>query len=108
MLKENLIELLLLGPLGAEVYHKLSTNKHAITRNKYLVDQQQTVTRLMPNTPVMMILYNISNICDPVRITVPKWRDEIVRLLSLGWSLDGHNPHSAQVLQSCSIGGANG
>ena len=51
----------------------------------------------MPNTPVITILYIISDNCGPayhaLRIRMK------VRLLSLAWNLEGHNPYPCQVLQ---------
>ena len=88
-----------LSSLGAEVCHKLSTSNCNNICNRCSIDKLQTASKLMLNTPVIVILYNISNICDPARFVVPKWRNKI-RLLSLGWSLDGHSPYSVQVLQA--------
>jgi hypothetical protein len=83
--------------LGDEVYHKLSTRNFLRKLKKYKVDKPQTVSKLMLKSPVITILYIISDICDSAP-SVSRWRSSI-RLLSLGWSLDSHNPYSAQVLQ---------
>lgn len=63
-----------------------------------LVEQPQKASRLMSNTPVMMVLYIISDNRGSGRQAGPRWRSTL-RLLSLGWSTEGHNPYSAQVLQ---------
>ncbi len=98
MNKNILLESVVLSSLGAKVYHMLSTSNCTIRRNRLLVDKQQSVIKFILSTPVMLILYIISNICDSVRFVVPRKRDLTIRLLSLSWSLDGHNPYSAQVL----------
>ena len=99
MNKDIVLIFMVLGSLGAKVYHMLSTSNCTIRRNRLLVDKQQSVISFIElSTPVILILYIISNICDSVRFVVPRKRDLTIRLLSLSWSLDGHNPYSAQVL----------
>lgn len=95
-----------LSSLGAEVCHKLSTSNCNNICNRYSIDKLQMLLRTTLKTPVIVILYNISNICDSARFVVLKWRNQI-RLLSLGWSLDGHSPYSVQVLQASLSGGVH-
>lgn len=88
--------------LGVGAYHKLSTRKFTQMRSRPSVEQPQKASRLMSNTPVM-VLYIISDNRGSGRQAGSRWRS-ILRLLSLGWSTEGHIPYSAQVLQSPSNG----
>jgi hypothetical protein len=98
----NSIILFSLSVIDAEVYHMLSTNL-SNPRIIKSVEQPQTVNKLTLNTPVVLILYIILNMCDSGCIFASRWRTRL-RLLCLGWSSDGHSPYSAQVLQPSSGG----
>lgn len=84
-----------LTSLGREVYHKLSSRKFQIIWNNCL-EQPQVTNGFIPNTPVITILYIISDIRGPV-LNALRIRSKI-RLLSLRKMLEGHNPTLLQVL----------
>lgn len=82
--------------LGHEVYHKLSSRKFQTTWNTNCLEQPQVTNGFIPNTPVITILYFISDIRGPV-LSALRIRSKI-RLLSLRKLLEGHNPTLFQVL----------
>ncbi len=91
---------LTLTSLGREVYHKLSSRKFQTNWNTNCIDQPQVTDGFIPSTPVITILYIISDIRGPVRNAL-RIRSKI-RLLSLRELLEGHNPILSQVLHfSC-------
>jgi hypothetical protein len=86
----------LLTYLGREVYHKLSSRKFQTIWNTNCLEQPQVTNGFIPNTPVITILYIISDIRGPV-LRALRIRSKI-RLLSLRKMLEGHNPTLLQVL----------
>ena len=87
---------LTLTSLGREVYHKLSSRKFQTNWNTNCIDQPQVTDGFIPSTPVITILYIISDIRGPV-LRALRIRSKI-RLLSLRKMLEGHNPTLLQVL----------
>jgi len=85
-----------LKSLGLEVYHKLSSRKFQIIWNTNCLEQPQVTNGFIPKTPVITILYIISDIRGPV-LHALRIRSKI-RLLSLRRMLEGHNPTPFQVL----------
>jgi hypothetical protein len=85
-----------LKSLGLEVYHKLSSRKFQTIWNTNCLEQPQVTNGFIPTTPVITILYIISDIRGPVPRAL-RIRSKI-RLLSLREMLEGHNPTLLQVL----------
>ena len=85
---------------GCEVYHKLSSRKFQTISNTNCLEQPQVTNGFIPKTPVITILYIISDIRGPV-LRALRIRSKI-RLLSLREMLEGHNPTLLQVLHSFS------
>ena len=91
---------IMLTSLGREVYHKLSSRKFQTTWNTNCLEQPQVTNGFIPKTPVITILYIISDIRGPV-LRALRIRSKI-RLLSLRKMLEGHNPTLLQVLHPIS------
>lgn len=87
---------IVLTSLGREVYHKLSSRKFQTIWNTICLEQPQVTNGFIPKTPVITILYIISDIRGPV-LRALRIRSKI-RLLSLREMLEGHNPTLLQVL----------
>jgi hypothetical protein len=90
------LTLTLLASLGREVYHKLSSRKFQTNWKTNCLEQPQVTNGFIPNTPVITILYIISDIRGPV-LNALRIRSKI-RLLSLRKLLEGHSPTFFQVL----------
>ena len=94
-----------LASIGGKVCHKLSSRKFTNHVKTDCLEQPQIASRLMPNTPVITILYIISDNCGPALFALCK-RIKL-RLLSLGWNSEGHNPSPFQVLHLKNMWGAH-